>query len=387
MSAQRQRLSGAWLRVRHLLALMAKEALQLARDPALLAFMLYAFTADIYLAGSGVTMQLDHARLVALDRDKSALSRELIDAFTPPAFSFAGEVRDETAALELLAEGEAMLVLDIPEDFSDSLARQRPAEAQLLVDTSYTVLGTLASGHAETIAAEFGRRALRETHGPASPPRTLPLVRTQSRVWFNPAMKDTWFMGLTELMNIVSLFAILLPAAAMVREKEKGTLEQLLVSPLSALEIMLPKVLAMSLVILAGTALALYGVLVPVFGMPAHGAWLFFALTALYVVTGSGVGLIISTLSDNLGQAGMLTILVFGPMIFLSGAWTPPEAMPAFMRHLMLVFPLHHYLDAGLAVLLRGAGAALVKDAVFALGATGAAVFALGMWRLRRQFG
>lgn len=141
--------------------------------------------------------------------------------------------------------------------------------------------------------------------------------------------------GVFELLNIVTVFSILLPAAAMVREKERGTVEQLLVSPLSPFQIVFPKVLAMTLVIVLGSALALFGVLQLGFAVPVRGsAVLFLLLTALYVFTTAGLGLAAATLARNLAQVGMLSILILAPMIFLSGAWTPPEAMPAWLRAL-----------------------------------------------------
>jgi ABC-2 type transport system permease protein len=154
-------------------------------------------------------------------------------------------------------------------------------------------------------------------------------VQNDIRVWYNPNQEDSWFMGISEMLNIATVFAVLLPAAAMVREKERGTVEQLIVSPLSPFGILLPKVVSMTGVILCGVALSLFLVLIPVFAIPVKGSLLlFFALSGLYVFTTAGLGLFAATIARNLAQAGMLSILILAPMLFLSGAWTPPEAMP-----------------------------------------------------------
>lgn len=216
---------------------------------------------------------------------------------------------------------------------------------------------------------------------------SMPQILEEHRVWFNPNEDNRWFMSIAELLNIITLFAILLPACAMVREKERGTVEQLLVTPLTPFQIMFPKVLSMGVVILAGTSISLFGILKGCFGVPLKGGLiLYFLITLTYVFTTAGLGLFISTLARNLGQAGMLTIIIYGPMIFLSGAWTPPEAMPGFLRLLMLFSPLHYYIDASFGVLLKGADLGLLWDSVSGMVVLGGGLFWLGMWRLRAQF-
>lgn len=173
----------------------------------------------------------------------------------------------------------------------------------------------------------------------------------------------------------------------MVREKERGTVEQLLVSPLSPLQVMLPKVLAMTAVIVAGAAIGLGAILETIFDVPLKGSlWLFFAITTLYVVSLSGLGLLVATMTRNLAQAAMLAILILAPMLFLSGLWTPPEAMPLVMRYGMYVSPLHYYIDASYGILLKGAGISILWPQVLGIVGFGAPVFGFGLWRFRKQF-
>ena len=133
--------------------------------------------------------------------------------------------------------------------------------------------------------------------------------------------------------------------------------------------------------------MSLFGVLKFCFDVPCRGSiGLFYAVTVLYVFTTAGLGLVISTIARNLGQAGMMAIITYGPMIFLSGAWTPPEAMPRFLKLLMLLSPLHYYIDASYGVLLKGAGLSLLRGSILGMAILGVGLFGLGMWRMRRQF-
>jgi ABC-2 type transport system permease protein len=159
------------------------------------------------------------------------------------------------------------------------------------------------------------------------------------------------------------------------------------VSPLRPLEILLPKVLAMTLVILAGVTLAIALVLRGVFDVPIRGSLpLFYAISALYVFTTSGIGLLLATIARNLAQVGMLAIMVLAPMMFLSGMWTPPEALATPVRVLMAVSPMHYYIDAGFGVLLKGMTLAELAQPLLAMALLGALAFGAGLARFRRQF-
>jgi ABC-2 type transport system permease protein len=375
-----------WLR--RMQVMTVKEFLQLFRDTIVLCFMAYVFTADVYLAGSGVNLELKNAAIVVHDADHSTASRELSYRFRLPYFKPDGEIARAEQGMRLLDQGTEMLVLSIPPQFQQDLENGRPTAVQLQVDSSNSVLGLLAAGYGARIVGEFGlEAALLRTGVASSGADNLPVVQDEHRVWFNPNQNDTWFMSISELLTDITLFAIFLPGAAMVREKERGTVEQLLVSPLTPFQIVFPKMLAMTAVILAGTALSLFLILKSVFQVPMHGSLLlFFAVTTLYVFTTAGLGMFIATLARNMAQVGMLTVLVFLPMIFLSGAWTPPEAMTYWMRGLMYISPLHYFLDASFGILLKGAGLGTLWDSVLVIALIGSINFGLGMWRFRRQF-
>lgn len=370
-------------------AMTLKELKQLSRDPILLIVIVYFFTADIYIAGSGIRMDLHQASIAVMDHDHSAASRELIYRFRPPYFDLRGEIASDHQARELLDQGKVLAVLDIPADFQRDLMRGRRVAVQMQVDASNSTLGTLVTTYAGQIVARFGMEQAQQRLGLGEAQlQAVPLILDRHRVYYNPNQVDPWFMSISELLTVVTMLALMLPAAAAVREKERGTIEQLAVSPLTPALIMFPKVLAMGLIILAGAAASLFLVIVPVFGLHIKGSIpLFFAVTALYVFATSGLGLFIATLSRTLGQVVMLVILIMMPLLLLSGAWTPPEAMPSGLRQAMYLSPLYYYIEMSYGILMKGVGLEIIWDSLTGLALLGGLLFGFGVWRFRRQFG
>jgi len=376
-----------WLR--QVGVLSAKELIQLTRDRALFIYTVYIFTANIFIAAGGASNELKDAPTWVRDLDRTQAARDFVYRFQPPYFQLAGEVDSDRAALGLLDRGEAKVVLEIPEHFARSLQAQLPAQVQVLIDTSQANTGFLASSYAERIAGQYGATwAQRNVERAGGDPRLLPSVANEIRVWYNPDLNDKWFNTISELLTMVTVACILLPAAAMIREKERGTIEQLLVSPLSSFQVMLSKVLSMVAVMLVGTAVAIFAIMRPVYGVPFVGSvTLFFLLTALYAFVNAGLGLAAATFARNSAQVGLVVLLMVMPIVMLSGTWTPLESMPPWLRALMSVSPLRHFIDVAYGILLRGAGLDVLWDSVLAMTVIGVALFALGLWRFRRQFG
>lgn len=365
-----------------------KELKQFYRDPVLLVIIVYFFSADVYLAGAGMSLNLQNGALAIIDHDHSVSSRELMYRFQPPYFDLKGEIFDTKTARRLLDSGEVLAVLDIPPRFHHDLLLGKPVALQLQVDASNTSLGTLMSTYAAELAVRFGQDySLQRLGLSAGQLQTTPIIDDRHRVLYNPNQTDSWFMSISELLTVITMLSMMLPAAAAVREKERGTIEQLVVSPLAPLQILLPKVLAMGLVILLATAVCLYFVMLPAFHVPIEGSRvLFFAVTGLYVFATSGFGLFIAAISRNLGQVSMLVILVLMPILLLSGAWTPPEAMPTGLRYAMCISPLYYFIEMGYGILLKGAGLDILWDSMAGLALLGSVIFSLGIWRFRRQF-
>ncbi len=373
-----------WSRI---IAMTAKELLQLGRDPLLVGAVLYLFIFDVMMAG-GVKMDLNQGTVMVHDADHSKASRELIYRFQPPYFQLGGEMLNEKEGNRLLDQGRTLVVLDIPPGFQRDLIQGRQSHVQVQVDASNIVLGTLAANYSAQIIGQYSFDVALQRMGLSSENLSaVPVLLDRHRVWYNPNQLDAWFMSISELLTVITVLAMMLPAAAAVREKERGTIEQLLVSPLTPVQILLPKVVSMTLVVLLGTALSVSLILYGVFHIPIKGSLvLFFAVTALYTFAMSGLGLFISTLSRNLAQAAMLVILIMMPIILLSGAWTPPEGMPQGIRQAMYLSPLYYYIEMSYGILLKGAGLAIIWDSLLGLVLIGSLIFGFGVWRFRRQF-
>lgn len=381
----------AWDRVviwlRQMSVMTVKEFVQLTNDRALLIFILYSFTMNILMVGSAQSHDLQNANLVVHDADHSAASRDLIYRFRQPYFRFKGEVTDSNEGMRRVEAGQAMLFLDIPAHFSRSLQRGvQGAEVQLLVDTSTSTRGYLASSYSASIGAEFNQDWVLQNLAQTDTTETVPVVDNRTRIRYNPTLNEAWYNTIAELLVMMTVCCLMLPAAALVREKERGTIEQLLVSPLTPFQIMFSKVLAMMTVLTAGAALSLFGIMGPVFGVPMRGSlWLFFALTALFAFTTAGLGLVLATFARNAAQVGMLVLLIIMPIIVLSGTFTPRDSMPAALNTIMTVSPLSHFIEIAYGILLRGAGLETTWGSILALVLLGGLFFGWGLRRFRCQ--
>lgn len=371
-----------------LFVMTRKELLQLGRDVPLLLFLIYSFSLSVYISGAGMTMQLNNAGLLVHDGDHSESSRELIHQFCEPYFRFDGAVHDPRMGLKRLDRGTSMLLLDIPPRFHEAIIGREPVSVQLQVDTTNALQGLSAASYAARIVGEFsfGLTSSRLI-GTSGGQLDAPIVESAHRVWYNPNQDETWFQSIAHLLRMITLFAFLLPAAALVREKEHGTVEQLLVAPVTPLQIMLSKVVAMTLVVLVSTVGAVAIILKPVFGVPVKGSLaLFVILTALYSCTIAGLGLFAATVTRNQAQIGMVSLLLIAPMLLLSGIMTPFEAMPSWVQSLMALSPLRYFVDVTHGILLKGVGVDVLWDSILAMVLLGGTLFGLGMWRFHRQF-
>lgn len=370
---------------RQVAVMMLKEFPQLVRDRAVFAYIVYIFTLDIIIAAAGASMELNNAKVIINDADQSRVSRELVYRFRAPYFDVVDTSIHPDKALHWLDRGKATLLLDIPPGFGETLQRgDEAATVQLQVDTSVANVGYLAASYGARIALQLGSEwAEQRLVNTGSVPR----IDNQRRIRFNPDINETWFSSISELLAVITVACIFLPAIAMVREKERGTVEQLLVSPLSPFQVMFSKVLAMMVVMLIGTAISLFGIMQPLFDIPMRGSLgLLFALTALYAFTTAGIGMLAATFASNSGQLGMLLMLIVFPTIMLSGLWVQLESMPAWLRHAIELTPLRYFVDMAYGILLRGAGLEILWDSVLKMTAIGLMLFGFALWRFRRQF-
>ncbi|MGI9293981.1 MAG: ABC transporter permease [Pseudomonadales bacterium] len=370
---------------RQVAVMTAKEFPQLVRDRAVFAYIVFIFTLNILIA-AGQSLELNNVKIIVNDADQSMVSRELSYRFREPYFKVAGRNLHPDTALDWLDRGTATLLVDIPPDFSETLYRgDEVATVQMQVDTSIANIGFLAASYGSRIVAELGAEFSAQR---LSAVDSLPRIDNQRRIRFNPGINEAWFSTISELLAVITIACIFLPSVAMVREKERGTIEQLLVSPLSPFQVIFAKVLAMVIVMLIGTAVSLFLIMQPLFDVPARGnLGLFFVLTALYAIATAGLGMLVATFVRNTAQLGMLLMLIIFPTIMLSGLWVQLESMPIWLRSAIDFTPMRYFVDIAYGILLRGAGLEILWDSVLKMAGIGVVLFSVALWRFRRQFG
>ncbi len=364
--------------LRNVWRLGVKELWSLARDPVLMGLILYTFTFAIYSVANGVQTELRNAAVAVADDDRSELSGRLADALLPPYFQPARRIAFDEVDRAMDA-GEITFALTIPPSFqADLLAGHRP-ELQLNVDaTAMTVAGN-GAGYIQAIAAaeiaEFLNRAPPDAPAPAG---------IDVRATFNPNLRSSWFFSVMQIVNNVTVLAIILSGAAVIRERERGTIEHLMTLPLRPGEVMLAKIWANGLVIVAAAMLSLAFVVQGALGVAIHGSPAFFALgAAVYLFAVSSLGIMLSTVARTMPQFGLLSIPVFVVMNLLSGGVTPLESMPEALAAVMQASPSTHFTAFSKAVLFRGAGLDATWPQLAAMALIGAAFFVFALARFR----
>jgi ABC-2 type transport system permease protein len=354
-----------------LAAVIRKEVLQTIRDKRVMALLVAAPLLQLVVFGYAVDLQVDRVPTAIVDLDRTAESRALTRRLLADGtLRHAADAPDPAAADRLLDTGEVAAALVIPRGFAADRARGRTAEVQVLLDGTDPNRGTVASAAVARFAAA--------TRADAPPVRLVP------KILYNPEMKTPPFMIPGVMALLLLVITTIIAAMGLAREKESGTLEQVLVTPISPAVLLLGKIAPFAVIGLFDAALALAAGSW-VFDLPLRGSLaLVFGATLLYLLTTLGTGLLVSTLSKSQQQAFLGGFLVAMPAILLSGALTPIRAMPGWLQVVTLVNPLRHYVDLLRAVLLRGAGAREVVPELFALAAFGAAIFALATRSFRK---
>ena len=355
-----------------------KEIASLLRDPVLMGLILYAFTLAIFSVAEGVRVEVRNAAIAIVDEDRSELSARLKGAFLPPEFKPPVEIGlDEMDAA--LDTGRVSFVLDIPPDFEADLLAGRMPSLQLNVDaTAMTLAGNGTRYIQEILFSEIRDFLGRDEVGDDAP-ATLAI-----RAQFNPNLQSEWFYSVMQLVNNVTILAIVLSGAAVIREREHGTIEHLLVMPVTPTEIMLSKVWANGLVIVAAAILSIHAVVRGALGVPIAGSTMLFALgSVVYLFSVTSLGIMLATIARSMPQFGLLSIPVFVVLNLLSGATTPLESMPETLGTIMQASPATHFVAFSQAVLYRGAGIATVWPQLVAIAGIGAVFFALALLRFR----
>ena len=359
-----------------------KELWSLWRDPMMLVLMVYTFTAAIYLAATAMPETLHMAPIAIVDEDDSPLSARIASAFYPPHFT--APARITLAEVDpALDAGIFTFVLNIPPAFQADVLAGRSPDLQLNVDATRMSQAFTGNAYVQQIVMGEINEFMQRYRGTAPPPVELAL-----RVRFNPALEPSWFGALMEVINNVTMLSIVLTGAALIREREHGTIEHLLAMPVTPTEIMLAKIWAMGLVVLLAAAMSLNLVVRGALDVPIEGSvGLFLAGTALHLFATTSMGIFMATVARTMPQFALLGILTLMPLQLLSGGVTPRESMPDVVRYLMSAAPTTHFTEISQAILFRGAGLDVVWPSFLAMAVIGAVLFSLSLARFRRTIG
>jgi ABC-2 type transport system permease protein len=355
-----------------------KELRSFLHDYVLLGLVVYAFSFAIIMQARSFSQELHNASIAIVDEDHSELSRRIAHAFLPPLFQPPKRVADRDI-VPLMNAGRYTFVIDIPPNFQrDVLAGRQPA-LQINVDATAMIQAGLGSGYAQQIVTtEISDFVSRSEGAPLS------TVNLAVRIAFNPNTTTAWFTSVMGIINSISMLAIILAGAAIVREREHGTMDHLLVMPLTPFEIAMSKVWANGLVITIAVGLSLYVVVRTILSVPIAGSIpLFMVGVVVYLFFATAIGVFLGTVARSMPQLGLLYMLVYLPMIMLSGANTPLESMPPWLATVMQASPLTHFVSFAQSILYRGAGIDVVWPQFLLVASIGSLFFGLAILRFR----
>ena len=362
---------------RRILELVRKEFLQIRRDPRLWRIVLIAPIFQLIMFGYAVSTDVRRTGTFVVDLDNTHVSREFIQEFTASEhFRIVGRSQRPADLVEALDHADAAVGLEIPRGFAAAVQEGSGAQVQLLFDGSNSNVATVARGYAERIVADFSRRQ--------APVPFVPAIDLRQRAWFNPTLESQNFNVPAVIAMIILLVCMLLTSLAVVREREIGTLEQLMVSPLTPTELIIGKTIPFAIIglvdLMIVTSVALLWFRVPFVGNPL----LLLLASILYLLPALGMGLLISTISNTQQEAFMLSFLILMPTILLSGFMFPVRSMPELFQHLTLFNPVRHFLEIDRSIFLKGAGLDVLWPQYLWLLAMGAGVITVAASRFKK---
>ncbi len=376
------------MNLRRLWSLMKKELIQLLRDKRSLGIVLVSPVLMLFLFGYAVTTDVNNVYTAILDQDKTQASRTLVDhIFSSGYFTHTMDIDSPQRANTALDTGKVMLVLVIPRGFADDISQGRTAQLQTLIDGTDSVTASVVSGYVSQVVREYEAGIITERLERVGGAARLPALEPRLRAWYNPDLKSVNFMVPGVMCDILLLVTILLTSFAIVREKEQGTLEQLVVTPITPLELILGKTLPFFLVAYIDLTLVLL-VGMNVFHVGFAGSLLFlYLVSSVFILCGLGLGLFISTVSHTQQEAMLSTFFIFLPSIILGGFIFPIENMPPVIQWFTYLLPLRYYLEIVRGIFLKGNGIAILWPQVLALAIFAVVIITISVKRFHKRLG
>jgi ABC-2 type transport system permease protein len=357
-----------------------KEIRSLMSDVTMVVFVIYAFTLAIQVQATGTSSEVNNASIAFVDEDASALSKQLFNAFYPPRFMFpdyiaAHEVQD------VMDRGMYMFVVVVPPRFERDLRAGRNPAIQVNIDATAMQQAGIGAGYIRSIVSDRIASFLTRTEAAPTPPVQLVIRRL-----FNPNGVSSWFKSIVAIINQITLLTVVLTGAAVIREREHGTLEHLLVMPLTSFEIAMAKVWANSLVILVATAASLFLIVRMALQVPFAGSVvLWFVGVMLYLFFATALGIFLGTISRSMAQFALLIILVVVALMLLSGGSTPVESQPKWLQYLTYLLPARHFVSFSQVIIYRGGGLEAVWSQFLMVGGVGLAFFIYSLVLFRKS--
>lgn len=371
--------------MRRFLAAVKKEMRQFLRDRLLLALIAFVYTGDVIMCTYALSFEVRNLRMVVVDLDRTPLSARLVERFTATEYFRATARSDRVNAVDgLLDRGEVDLALLIPEGFAAATLRGTDTTVQVVLSGMNGNTANAARGYAAAIIGGFANDAMREKAALAGVSIEVPELRLESRIWYNPELQFRFFMVISMIVVAGLMVGVVTAAAGLVREKESGTIEQLVVTPLTSHQLILakavPPLLVGQMLLVPGFAIAAW------FDVPFAGSvLLWFAATAIAFVAFLSLGFLIGAVARNLQQALLLSFFALFPLMFLSGTVVPLDSMPSGMRFLSFASPVRYYMEAALGLFLKGNGLAILWPQLAVLGIMGIVLATAAVVRLRRD--
>jgi ABC-2 type transport system permease protein len=357
-----------------------KELRSVFSDLLMVAFIVFSFTFSITQRATGIGETVNNASIAIVDEDHSALSRSLGNVLYPPYFK-RPELIDANTVDHALDQSRYIFVIVVPPRFEADLRQGRQPKLQLNIDATAVMQAGIGAGYIQNIlSAEIGRYLARADQISAS------AVSVVQRRAFNPNGTQKWFAAIVALLDQLTMLTIVLTGAALLREREHGTIEHLLVMPLNAFEIAMAKVWANGLVILVAFTLSMIFIVGGVLNIPMAGSrLLLLSGTTLYLFSAAAIGIFLGTIARTMAQFALLIMLTIMPMMMLSGGMSPIESQPEFIQPFTWFLPSRHYMAFAQAVIFRGAGAAIVWPEIVTVAALGSLFFIASLFLFRRS--
>lgn len=320
-----------------------KELFSFFRSFGLVFIVIYFFTVEVYVAGSGIETEAKNVAIGIVDKSAGGISKKIISHLHKPEFQTPRYFLSQKQLSDAIYNKEIMVGLIFDEDFEKNYYTNQTTPLNILIDTTTATQSLMALSYLQNIIIKFNN-----LHVP---------IELKTHKLFNQNAKTSLFMSLSELLSVITLLSVVLSGIVFVKEKENSTWDIMLLMPVNAKIIILAKSLSQVVIIMIGIIISVGIVLFYIFNVPLNGSMFYFLLlTFFYVATTTGIGLFIASVSNTVMQIAQLSILIMMPIIFLSGAWTPVYAMHPALETLSLISPLRYYIEGSESIFFRGSG-------------------------------